>query len=59
MVDQFTKWLEVEAVPDQTAKMVAKAAVDRFFSSLGYPMIIHNDQGRNFDCQFCKELCNL
>ena len=30
-VDQFTKWLEAVALPDQKAKLVAKALVDQFF----------------------------
>jgi hypothetical protein len=32
IVDQFTKWIEAVALPDQTAEMVAKATVDNFFS---------------------------
>ena len=59
MVDQFTKWVEVEALPEQSAETIAKAAVDRFFSSMGYPMIIHTDQGRNFDGHFFSSLCDL
>lgn len=59
MVDQFTKWIEIEALPEQTAENVAKAAVDRFFSVLGCPLIIHTDQGRNFDGMLFKSLCEL
>lgn len=59
MVDQFTKWIEIEALPDQSAESVARAAVDRFFTSLGYPLFIHTDQGRNFDSQFFKTLCDM
>ena len=48
MVDQFTKWVELEPLPEQTAVLTAKAAVGRFFSNLGYPRHIYTDQGRNF-----------
>ena len=59
MVDQFTKWIEIEALPEQSAEVIAKAAIDRFFSCLGCPLIIHTDQGRNFDGQLFKSLCDL
>jgi hypothetical protein len=32
MVDQFTKWVEAVALPDQTAESVARAAVDCLFT---------------------------
>jgi len=59
MVDQFTKWVELEALPEQTAELTAKATVNRFFSSLGCPSHIHTDQGRNFDSNLFKSLCDL
>ena len=57
MVDQFTKWVELEALPEQTAELTAKAAVNRFFTCLGCPSVIHTDQGRNFDSNLFKSLC--
>ena len=59
MVDQFTKWIEIEPLPEQSAEKIAKAAVDRFFSHFGYPITIHTDQGRNFDGELFKSLCQL
>ena len=49
MVDQFTKWVEIHALPDVTAIGTAKCAVDQFFSRFGTPLQIHTDQGGNFD----------
>nr|KAG5699813.1 hypothetical protein BaRGS_013533 [Batillaria attramentaria] len=59
MVDQFTKWVEAVALPDQSAETVARAAVDTLFSHLGYPLLIHTDQGTNFTSQLFSELCKL
>jgi transposase InsO family protein len=59
IVDQFTKWIEAVALPDQTAEMVAKATVDNFFSRFGCPLEIVTDQGTNFTSQLFTELCRL
>ena len=59
MVDQFTKWVEIHPIPDQTAERTARMAVDQFFSRFGAPLQIHTDQGRNFDGHVMKALCSL
>ena len=59
MVDQFTKWVEIHPIPDQTAEQTARMAVDQFFSRFGAPLQIHTDQGRNFDGHVMKALCSL
>ena len=59
MVDQFPKWVEIHAVPDQTADHTAKIAVDQFFSWFGSPLQIHTDQGKNFNENVMKALCDL
>ena len=59
MIDQFTKWLEVQALPTQTAEVVAEAAVNGFFSRMGCALNIHTDQGKNFDGQVFKAVCDL
>ena len=46
MIDQFTKWVEINAIPDQTAVQTARIAVDNFFSRFGAPLQIHTDQGK-------------
>lgn len=57
MVDQFSKWVEAVALPDQTAETVAKAAVDNFFSRFGCPREICTDQGSNFTSHLFRALC--
>ena len=59
MVDQFTKWVEIHALPDVTALSTAKCAVDQFLSRFGTPLQIHTDQGGNFDGNVMKALCHL
>ena len=59
MVDQFTKWVEIHALPDITAVQTAKYAMDQFFSRFGTPLQIHTDQGGNFDGNVMKALCHL
>ena len=59
LVDQFTKWLEAYPLPDQTAVTVARAVVDNFISRFGCPLVIHTDQGRNFESDLFKAVCTL
>ena len=59
IIDQFTKWVECLAVPDQTAKTVCQILVDQFFSRFGLPLYIHSDQGRNFESNLFQEICKL
>ena len=48
VMDYFTKWAEMIAVPDHTAETCAKALVLRVFSRIGLPRSLHSDQGRDF-----------
>ena len=59
MVDQFTKWVEIHALPDITTVQTTKCAVDQFFSRSGTPLQIDTDQGGNFDGNVMKALCHL
>ena len=59
IVDQFTRWLECFALPDQTAEKVADKAVKEFFCRLGFPEIIHSDQGANFTSTLFSEMCRM
>ena len=59
MVDQFTKWVEIHALPDFTAEQTARCSVDQFFSRFGAPLQVHTDQGKNFDGNLMKALCEL
>ena len=59
MVDQFTKWVECCALPDQSAETVARSFVDNIVARLGCPFELHSDQGRNFESNVVKEICRL
>ena len=59
LIDQFTRWLEAYPLPDQTAEQVARVIVDQFISRFGSPIVIHSDQGRNFESDLFRAVCNL
>ena len=59
VMDHFTKWCEVFATTDQKAQTVAEILVSRLFSRFGPPTVLHSDQGRNFESNLMKEVCNL
>ena len=56
-VDQFSKWIEGVALPDQKAETIADAMVNQFFSRMGCPMEIVSDRGTNFCSQLFSDLC--
>ena len=57
--DYFTKWVEAYPMPNMEATTVAEILVTQFISRLGVPMIIHSDQGRNFESKLFKQMCKL
>jgi hypothetical protein len=57
MVDRFTKWVEMAALPNQTAQLVAEKFIVHFIVTFGCPLEIHTDQGRNFDSDLFRALC--
>ena len=57
--DYFTKWVEAYPLPCQEAVVVAEALVNNFVYRFGVPLIIHSDQGRNFESQVFTEMCRL
>merc|ERR1712044_52829 len=57
--DHFTKWSEAWAIPDQEAQTVAKTFVNQFVTRFGAPMMIHTDQGRNFESKLFKSMGRL
>ena len=59
MVDQFTKWVELAALPAQTAELAARAFLNHFIVTFGCPLEVHSDQGRNFESNFFKAFCKL
>ena len=47
LVDQFTKWMECYALPDQSVVSIAEKVVHEFIAQFSCPLHIHSDQGRN------------
>lgn len=56
MIDQFSKWIEMAALPDQTALSVAHKFLIHFVVTFGCPLEVHTDQGRNFDSNLFRAL---
>ena len=57
--DQFTKWIEAYAIPDQSALTVANVVVHEFISRFGTPLEIHSDQGKTFESNLFQSVCKL
>jgi transposase InsO family protein len=57
--DNFTKWVEGYALPNQEAVTVADVLVKEFVCRFGVPLFIHSDQGRNFESAVFGEMCRL
>ena len=56
ITDYFTKWIEICAVPDQTAVTCAQIMLNDVVCRFGCPLAIHSDQGRNFESEIFQEL---
>jgi transposase InsO family protein len=57
--DHFTKWVEIFAVPDQTAITCANKILNEVIARFGCPLDLHSDQGRNYESHVFAELCKL
>lgn len=55
--DYFSKWKEAYAVPNHTAMTVADKLLTEFICCYGTPRQIHTDQGREFESELFKALC--
>ena len=55
----FTKWKEAFAVPNHTAATVADKLVQEVFLRFGFPTQLHSDQGREFESELFKSICEL
>ena len=53
--DYFTKWAEAIPMANQTATTIARELV-KVFSNYGLPVILHPDQGRNFESSLQQTL---
>ena len=59
MVDCFSRWTEACPLPDKTALAVTDAFFQHVVCRFGMPMVIHSDQGREFENTVMQELCLL
>lgn len=59
VIDYFSKWPEVYAIPNQEAKTVSDTFVNNWVCRYGVPIELHSDQGRNFESALFKEMCEL
>lgn len=59
VTDYFTKWVEIFALPDQTAVTTAECILNEVIARYGCPYEIHSDQGRNYESIIYAELCRL
>ena len=59
MVDCFSRWTEACPLPDKTAHSVADAFFNQVVCRFGMPIVIHSDQGREFENKLMQELCLL
>ena len=59
VTDYFTKWVEIFAVPDQTAITCAAKILNEVVTRYGCPLDIHSDQGRNYESNIFYELCRM
>ena len=59
IADYFSKWTEAFPIKDKCAATVADVLVDKIILRFGMPLVIHSDQGREFENGLMKSLCNL
>ena len=59
MTNAISKFSEAVVMPNQQAKTVAKALVDKWFYTYGIPTRIHSNQGKSFDNKIIEQLCKI
>ena len=59
VTDHFTKYAQAYATKNQTAKTTARVLYENFFIHYGFPKRLHSDQGKNFESNMIRELCEM
>ena len=54
--DYFTKWVEAYPLLNQEAVTVAEVLIPEFISIFEVPLILHSDQGWNFESTVSSEM---
>ena len=57
--DYFTKWTEAYAIPNQEAITISQKLVDQMFCRFSPPDQLHSDQGKQFESDLLREICNV
>ena len=55
--DYYSKWVDAWAVLNHTAQTVADKIITEFFTKFGCPAQIHTDQGREFQSELFRLVC--
>lgn len=55
--DYFTKFVNLYALPNQTAITVARCLFEDYILIHGVPETLHSDQGRQFEAEVIQSLC--
>ncbi len=58
IIDYFTKWVELYAIPDMTAEVCLDKLLE-FICRFGSPLQVNSDQGRQFIASIFSEMCDL
>ena len=59
IADYFSKWTEAFSIKNKCADTVAGVLVEKIILRFGMPLVIHSDQGREFENGLMKSLCTL
>ena len=59
LMNQFTKWFEWNALPNQTTKSIVEKVLNKFIARFVCPLYLHSDQGRNVDGKLVRAICDL
>ena len=59
IADYFSKWTEAFPMKNKCADTVANILVESIILRFGMPLVIHSDQGREFENGLMKSLCAL
>ena len=59
IADYFSKWTEAFPIKNKCADTIADIFVENIILRFGMPLVIHSDQGREFENGLMKSLCAL
>ena len=59
MLEASTRFLIAQPIPDKEAQRVVQQILNRCVQLFGIPESIRTDQGREFNCNLFKDLCNV